>query len=74
MKRCKNIKCGKIFQPKHRRQEYCFDCQGRIRQRLAEERYEDTSVNRKLGNPKQNREILKFLRNKRKNEDAKYNL
>ncbi len=68
--------------------EYCFDCGLKLAAKIAadagitvEELTSALSVfakktkkmKNKLGNPKQDKEILKFLREKRKKEDIKYN-
>lgn len=61
---------------------YCFDCKIIIR-RETQKKYRLKLLNRKklgiriknseIGNPKQDKEILKFLDRKRKEDDKKYN-
>jgi predicted nucleic acid-binding Zn-ribbon protein len=75
VKRCKNPKCGQTFTPdwKDKNVLYCPDCRNnRFKDRQAEQKYDRVHEKRKLGNPKQNREILKFLKKKQKDEDKYY--
>lgn len=77
MKRCKNPKCGKIFYPawNENRSEYCSTCRDTdIAKRRAKDKYENTHENRKIGNSAQDREIMSFLKKKKKQEDNRYGL
>jgi hypothetical protein len=71
VKRCKNPKCNKIFYPSwnENRSEFCPDCRKRaIRQDVYRMKHDSARV----GNSKQDSEILSFLKKKRDNEDKKY--
>ena len=71
MKRCKNTKCGRIFYPSwnENRSEFCPDCRKKsIRQEIYRMKHESA----KIGNSKQDAEILSFLKRKREKEDKKY--
>jgi hypothetical protein len=65
MKECKE--CGVFIESG----EYCMDCG--IKRALIEPKHLNSRKNKNgLGNPKQDKEILKFLREKRKRENKKY--
>jgi predicted nucleic acid-binding Zn-ribbon protein len=75
VKRCENPKCGKIFIPdwKEKNVKYCPDCRNnRFKDRMAEQKYDKIHQKRGLGNPKQDKEILQFLKKKAKEENDRY--
>jgi hypothetical protein len=73
VKRCKNPKCNKIFYPDWNEKNvvYCVDCR---KKDIKKEEYDDRHPNRKLGNPKQDKEIMSFLKKKRTDADKTHGL
>jgi hypothetical protein len=78
MRICKNPKC-RIFitepdkKKSGRPSEYCSDCEVLFRHRNNQKNYEQRHEKLKVGNPKQDMEILKWLRKKRAENDEKHN-
>ena len=74
VKRCKNPKCNRIFYPSwnENRSEYCETCRIIFRDKNKTKNYEKIHERYRVGNSKQNKEILAFLKKKRANEDKKY--
>jgi len=75
VKRCKNIKCGKILPNSigvGRPPEYCENCQQRFKHINWNNTYRMKHDKARVGNPRQDAEILTFLKKKRENEDKRY--
>jgi hypothetical protein len=73
VKRCKNVKCGRIFYPtwNENSAEYCKECRS-DRERKKHQRFKEKFQGRGVGNPQQDNSIMLFLRKKREIEDTKY--
>jgi hypothetical protein len=71
VKRCKNPKCNRVFYPDWNEKNvvYCQDCR---KNRIDQDTYRMKHEKAQIGNSKQDAEILRFLRNKRKKEDNRY--
>jgi len=74
VKRCKNPKCRKIFYPawNENRAEYCENCRERFSNPNRQDNYRMRHEKARVGNSKQDAEILSFLKKKREIEDKKY--
>jgi hypothetical protein len=75
VKRCKNPKC-KIILQEHvgvgRPIEYCENCQQRFQNANWQNTYRMRHEKARVGNSRQDAEIMKFLKKKRENEDKRY--
>jgi len=73
VKRCKNPKCKNLVnehggtQFEGRPKEYCDTCQIIFAQKNKDKTYNERHEDRKIGNPKQDVKILKFLKRKEQN-------
>lgn len=75
MKRCKNIKCRNILSEhigSGRPPEYCENCQQRFQNINKQNTYRIRHERARVGNSRQDAEIMKFLKKKRENEDKRY--
>jgi len=78
VKRCKNPKCHNLIKEhsgnklEGRPSEYCENCQQRFQNTNWQNTYRMKHEKARVGNSRQDAEIMKFLKKKRENEDKKY--